>query len=288
MRLSKTELGVLGQIAQGAKRTAVIAAALKKSRAQIYRCGQKLVQKRLITRSEGVYTPAKTPSANLLLRLLGESPGLTDALADSGLKLLTSLLAPKTIPELISELKIGRTRLFKKIKQARRISLVRRRGRKYALNRRLWAGAIDFLRELKVDEETTDARIPANSTIYYKDEEGIVFSTNEELDAAPTAFSAYAGYGIKILSPKRYYFLPKKHLAKKEVFKHSLYVAEKEPDIRHITFVALFYAKFRKSLRGVRHWMINNVDKMLKGEHIPEYPSLAEIKERAELYDIRL
>lgn len=288
MRLSRTELRIMEQITQGNRKVAKIASALKKSRAQVYRGGQKLAEKGLIARSGGFFEPAKTAPVSLLLQLLGESPGLISVLADSGLELLTCLFEPKSVSEIMLESKIGRTRLFKKIKQARMISLVGRQNKKYELNEKLWGKAIDFLKELKKHEEITDPRVAANSIIYYKNEEEILFSSREELNAVLTAFSAYARYGIKILSYRRYYYLPNKKLGKKEVFKHSLYVTEKEPDTRHIIFVALFYIKFKKELRSMKHKILNNINKVLQGQRLPEYPSLNEIKERAEVYDIKL
>ncbi len=288
MRLSKSELLVMCQIAKGNRSIIGIASALKKSKAQVYRSGHELAQKGFLVRFKGYFEPAKTAPASLLLQLLAESPGLTEALADSGLEFLTLLLEPKSFPELGQESEIRKTRLFKKIKQARMISLVGRRNKKYELNEKLWGKAIDFLKELKKHEETTDQRVPGNSAIYYKNDKEIVFSSMEELDATLTAFSAYAEFGIRILSHKRYYYLPSKKLSKKEVFKHSLYVTEKEPDTRHITFVALFYAKFKKELRGIKHAILNKINKVLEGQRIPGYPSLDEMKERAEVYDIRL
>ena len=288
MRLSSTDLGILRQIAQGNRNIKNIASALNKSKAQIYRSGKKLIEKGFILHSRRFYEPAKTFPANLLLQILSEHSAIVKPFSNSGIEILTLLFEPKTIPEILKQLKIRKTQLFKKLNQARVISLVRKQNGKYLLNEKLWANAIDFLRNLKHYEQTTDPRVPANSAIYFKNEKEIIFSSREPVHATPTAFSAYEKYGIKILTYTTYYYLPNKKLSKKEVFRHSLCIAEKEPDTRRIIFVALFYKKFRKELSSMKNRMLENLNKVFGGQRIPGYPSLAEIQERAEVYGIKI
>lgn len=288
MRLSKTELQILEQIANSNKNVKEIAKALKKSKVQIYRSGQKLIENNFIVLSNGVYEPTKMTPASLLVQLLGEFSSLIEPLSDSGIKIFTCLFEPKGIKQIIQESGIKRTQIFKKIKQARAISLVKRVDKKYAINEKLWFKTADFLKELKRYEERTDKRVPGNSVIYYKNEKEIVFSTKEKLNATPTAFSAYEKYGIKILSQKNYYYLPNKKLTKEEVFKHSLYIAEKDNEPRHIIFISLFYIKYKKELSKIKHDIIENINKIFCGQHIPRYPTLEEIKDRADVYDIKI
>lgn len=110
-----------------------------------------------------------------------------------------------------------------------------------------------------------------------------MFSNKAKQDAALTAFSAYEG--IKLLLPTNYYYLPKRKLSKKEVFTHSLYVAEKEKTIRHLTYIALFYIKFKIQCS---HPIISTIKDILNGKTIKGYPTLKEIKEKADVYDIRI
>ena len=142
--------------------------------------------------------------------------------------------------------------------------------------------------ELKKYEDSIDQRIPVNSVIYFKNTEEIIFSNKENIDAEKTAFSAYSKFGIELLLITNYYYLPKKQLAKKEVFMHSLMVAEKSNDIRDLIFVALFLAKYKKELAGINHSIVKNLNRVLSGEKIPGYPSLAEIKDRARIYNIKV
>ncbi|MBS3165456.1 hypothetical protein J4439_08580 [Candidatus Woesearchaeota archaeon] len=288
MRLSKTELGVLEQIARGNKDVRGIASALGKSTAQIYRSGRLLTENGLVELKNGSYVPTRTALTSLLLQLLSEYPSVIEPLADSGANLLVSLLEPRTIPGIMEETGLGRARVFKKLKQAQANSLVIKRANTYALNNKLWGLARDSLSELKRHEETTDRRVPANAVIYHKNEEDIVFSCREELDATLTAFSAYGDHGIKILSQRRFYYLPKRRLSLRDVFVHSLYVAEKEQDPRHFTLIAIFHAKHKKRLSGVKHVILESLERVLTGERVPGYPTREEIAERGEVYDIRL
>ena len=80
----------------------------------------------------------------------------------------------------------------------------------------------------------------------------------------------------------------KKKLTKRDVFRHSLYITEKYLEFKQIIMLALFYAKYKKYLSGIKHKIIENINKILKGQHISGYPTLEEIKDRADVYDIRL
>jgi hypothetical protein len=279
---------MMEQIAKGNRNVKDIALALKKSKGQIYRAGKKLIENRFLVISNGIYEPTRNTIPSMLMAILSESPPLIQILSGSGLELLTILVEPKGISEIIKNSSIKKAQVFKKIKQARSISLVKKIEKKYVINEKLWHNVIDFLKELRKYENTIDPRIPANSVIYFKNKEEIVFSTKEKINAPLTAFSAYERFGIKILTNKHYYYLPNKTLTKKEVFMHSLHIAEKEPDPRNIIFIALFYAKYKKEISIIRNEILNNIDKIFSGNNIPRYPTLDEIKDRAEVYDIKI
>lgn len=288
MRLSKTELKALEQIARGNKSIKGIAIAIKKSKVQIYRAVKQLAEKEFIQCSNGACKPERITHVTLLLQLLFKYPNIIKLLSNSGIDIFIAIIDQKTISEIMQETKLKRTIIFEKLKQAKQISLVTKQNKKYCLNEKIWPNAREFFIELKKYEEATDRRVPANSTIYYKNEKEIIFSTQEEVDAAVTGFSAYKEYGINILTPTIDYYLPKKKLTKEEVFMHSLHIAEKSKSIRNLTYVALFYLKFRKRLSMIKHKIIDNINSILKGQDIPGYPALNEIKEKAELYDIKL
>ena len=288
MKLSKTELKLLEQIAQGNKNVKEIAKALNKSKFQIYRSGQKLIKKDFLSLSNGIYEPVKSTHASMLVQLLVDFPSLVKPLSDSGLDILTCLLEPKSVTQLIQESNVKRTQVFKKIKEANGISLLKSTKNNYALNDKLWNNLVEFIKELKKYEQTTDSRIPASSIIYHKDGEKIIFSNKETVDATSTAFSRYEDYGIELGLLRNYYYLPKSKLSIKDILLHSLCVAQKENEIRYIIFIALLYAKYKSKLSHIKHPILQNIDKIFEGEQIPRYPSLDEIKDRAQVYDIQI
>lgn len=287
MMVSETEFKVLQQIAQGNTDIPTIAQKLRKDISRIYRTKKTLTEKGFIEPMEGCFQPKKTTHVTLLLQLLTKYPNIVPLLHSSGIIILTGLLTPKTIAELEKETRLKKSIIYKKIKQATDISVViKKEHTRYVINEKIWIDLKRFLEEYKKFEETTDPRIPANSIIYYKNDKEIIFSNNETLDATPTGFSAYKFYGIKLLLPTTYYYLPKKNLSKKSVFIHSLHVTEKETDIRHITYLSLFYKKHKDELSSITHPILTNIRQVLKGKDIKGYPSLEEIKEKADVYDI--
>ncbi len=289
MRLSTTELNILKQIADGNNTVKKIATSLKRSQFQIYRSGQNLTQEGFVQLQDGKYMPVKNTHSSMLLQLLVDYPSVIVPFSSSGLNFFKLLLKPQTISTLLMESGLKSTQVYKKIKQARGVSLIKKTGEKYVLNDKLWSVAIEFLSALKNFEETSDKRVPANSIIYYKNEEEIVFSNKETLDATKTAFSAYEDYGIKLLNITHYYHLPKKKLSKQEVLIHSLYIIKKENnDVRLIILAALLYAKFLREFSRIKHPLLHCLNKVFEGQRIIGYPSLEEIKNRAEMYDIRL
>lgn len=288
MEISKAEFNVLKEIVNGNKNVKEIAKALKKSRVQIYRISKKLIHKDILSLLNGTLQPRASVHVNLLMQLLEKYPGSIKPLSDSGIKILTTLIEPKTAENVLKETGFKISTIFKKLKEAKAISLIRPINGKYVLNDKLWSLAIDFLNELKLYETQIDSRVPPNATIYYKNQKEIIFSSRDELNAALTAFSIYEKYDIKVLTITNYYYLPKKELTKKQIFQHSLYIAEKDKFYMNIILITLFYVKFKNELSDIRYPILDNINKILKGEKVKEYPSLAEIKDRADVYDIKI
>lgn len=288
MQLSQIELKILEQIAQGNCDIKEIAGNLKKHNSRIYRTKQELIKKEIVNFSNGKLEPKRSPHIILLLQLLSKYPNLVPLLSGSGIPILTALLEFNTIKKIEKNTEFEKSIIYRKIKQAILISAVIHTHKKtYALNKKIWNDLIKFLEELKKYNETTDPRIPANSTIYYKTPKEIIFSNKNKLQAELTGFSAYNQFGIKLLLPTNYYYLPKKHLTKEEIFTHSLNITQKETDIKNITFIAFFYIKYIDELQKIKHPIINKIKLVLKGENIEGYPTLEELKEKAKVYDIR-
>ena len=288
MWFSKTELEVISQLGNGNKEVLEIAKALKISTSQIYRIAQKLNMKGILNLKESVLQPQMKTHLNILIKTLSDAANLSDPLSGTGLQIYLSLLEPKTIKEVEKETCLHKTTILKKINQGRKMSLLIIKDKTYRVNEKIWPNVREYLLELRKYEESIDTRVPVNSIIYYKNNDEIVFSIKEDFDAERTAFSAYEKYHIKLLPITNYYYLSKKHLTKEKVFMHSLYVAEKSKETRELIFIALFLAKYKKELSEIKHPIVENLKKILSGEIISGYPHLAEIKDRAIVYNIEL
>lgn len=287
MQLSKTEILLLEQVAKGNKAVKSLALALKVKERRIYAIITKLVEKEFIRRINGDIEPKDTLHVKLFLQVLIDYPNVTPALSDSGLPILTSLLKSSSIDEITDETGFKKTAIYTKIGEARKRSILIKTHSTYRLNNKIWGKLIEFLKELNKYESITDTRIPASATIYYKKNNEIIFASKEETDAEKTAFSAYEKYGIKLLTIKNYYYLPKKTLTKEEVLRHSLYIVEKEKDIRNLIFIALFYAKFKSEFK-IKHEILMNISAVLAKGTVKGYPGYQEIKDRAEVYGIEV
>ncbi len=289
MQLSETELKILQQIANGNTDIKKIAEKLDRDVSRIYRLKNKLIEKKFLEFSQSTFKPMKITHITLLLQLLIKHPNMVNLLSGSGIPLLIELLHPKTVEEVESETEFKKSIIYKKIKQAINISaVIPKEKHKYVINEKIWKDLKDFLVEYKKHEETTDSRIPANSNIYYKNKEEIVFSNNADLDATLTGFSAYEKHGIKLLLTTNYYYLPKKTLTIQDILKHSLYITQKDKNIRNLTFICLFFLKNKNDLISIKHPILNKIKQILKGKNIQGYPTLKEIKEKADIYDIRI
>lgn len=288
LTFSKTELNVISELGKGNKEIMTIAKALNVSASQVYKIAEKLNQKGILSLSKRVLQPEMKTHVNMLLKLLMRANNLSTPLSGTGLQIFTVLTEPKTVNEIGKETGLHKTTILKKIKQGRKMSLLLIQNKTYRVNEKVWPDAKECFAELRKYEESVDQRVPVNSEIYFKNNDEILFSNKEAIDAEKTAFSAYGNYGIKVLLITNYYYLPKRKLSKKEVFLHSLCVADKSKDTRHLIFVALFYIKYKRELKNTQHRVLDNLNKTLSGEKIPGYPTLQEIKDRAEVYGIQV
>jgi len=288
LKLSKTELELLFLLSLGKTKMFEIVEDINISQSQLYRIVNDLKNKGIISSyHKSIVLESKT-HVGMLLRLISKTKYLIDPLSGTGLMLFSNITTPKTLREIIRETALHKTTIFKKITQARKMSLLIKEKQTYRINEKVWPDAKEFFIELRNYEQSIDSRIPLESEIYFKNSSEIVFSNKNSIDASITAFSAYESFGIKLLLLKYYYVLPKRKLSIMDVFLHSLYVAEKSKEIRDLIFVALFYMKYYRKFYGVRNPIIGNLNKIFKGEKIPNYPTLAEIKDRAKIYDIKI
>lgn len=285
MEFTKGEIALLGQIAAGNRSIKEIAVALKKSEAQVYIYARDLTKKGLTELTRGIIEPKRLPHVSLLLQILSKIPNLAQIVSGPGMPIFTAMLKPSTMDEIAEETGYKKTAIYKRLEEARKRSLVRKKGDTFEINGMMWSELKEFLEEARKYESLADQRIPAGAIMYSKKGDEVVFSSKEELDATKTAFSAYADYGIGLLSVTHFYCLPKKKLTKEDVLRHSLYIVEKDRDPRYLIFIALFYVKCKKRFK-IKHQLLKDINAVLEGREIKGFPKYQEIKDRAEVYGI--
>ncbi len=289
MQFSKAELRLLEQIALGNQKINDLAEALKKDKSQIYRIKKNLEKKNFVILKDNKVNPLPITHVHLLLQELSRRPYFIEDISGCGMKLYFCILnEAKTIEKIEKETGIKRSTLFAKIKTGRSRSFLRLKNNKYKFNKVIWKGVYDFFVALKKYEEVYDNRVPPGAVIYYKTDDEIIFSSKAEFDAELTGFSKYSEYEIKIYPIDYTYYLPRKKLSKKEIFLHSLQRCEKDMNIQNIIILSLFYLKHKKILSGIKHPILDKIDKTIRGEKFDGFPSRAELKDRTDMYDIVL
>ncbi|MHC1754110.1 MAG: hypothetical protein AB9861_01535 [Methanosarcina sp.] len=293
MHFSRTELQIIAELTKGNTSIGTVAKALNKSEKHIYRIVQKLEEKDLAALSFREIVPRKSTLMVRLTRILDSYPNLIPVLADSGIPILVSLLEAKNVDEITEDTSAKKSTVYAFLKKALKISLVKKDGERYVLNEKIWGEVADLLREIRDIERLLDPRVPYNSVIYYRNRDEVIYSNKHGGESGEkTGFSVFEKEGIRLLLPTTYYYYsdkePEKELTKEDIFRHALYVAEKEASARHLIFLALFYCKFEEELKDVKHDIVENLKLVLQGERIRGYPALEEIKEKADMYGIEI
>jgi len=288
MIFTSTQLSIIYEKGKGKNNANEIALALKKSKSQIYRSLKDLNKMNIVQLKRGGFELMLNPHTNLLVNNLLNHPNLIQLLTDSSIQILQECLELTTISKIAKNTKLNKATIYNWINKLQKVSIIRETNHQYLFNTKLWADLKEFIIEFKKFNDSLDNRIRPSSKIYYKDKNIIIFSTKTSENASLTAFSMYKQFGVNILTTKNYYSFPNKKNTVRDVFIHSLYVTEKEKDFRNLLFVALFYLKNRKKLNRINNVILDNIKRILKGEQIKDYPSLSEIKERAELYNIEV
>ncbi len=284
---TKSELLLLREIENNNTTVVAMAKALKKTKSQIYRILNTLIEKELITKDNKNYQLTKTKH-NFILNNLIKNSKLIDYLTNSKIFILIDLLSKKTVKEICNNTKLSKTYVTKFLKSAHYASILLKDKKKYYINEGMYTDLIEFLKEYQIYYNSFDKRVPIGSTIYYKTEKEILFSTKKQMNATLTSFSVFKDYNLLIYTLENFYYLPNKKLNKKEILFHTLKVVEKTKDFRDRLYLALFYYKYKKEFKDIKHEILDNLNKIFTGEKIDRYPPLKEIKEKARIYNIKM
>lgn len=255
-----------------------LAKILKKSKSQAYRILQKLNKKNILDKGK----LANLPYLKKLVLLIRKNKKLVDLFSDSGLPILLQLLSSKKVSKVASILDLGEQTVYKTIFGARQIGLVITDGKKYMVNEENWFEGKELLSSLFEQEMSFDKRVPNNSIIYYKSESEIVFSTDEEVNASKTAFSAFDKGKVKFFPVTNYYVLPIQRLSVQKIYEHSVEVIKKDWDYRLLIILGIFVLR-----NGIRSDLISkNLFKVFAGVNVKGYPSTNDLNEKAKEYGI--
>lgn len=269
---------------------------LPKSRSQTYRVVKSLKEKGVLSVDQSIFlsnpiemkkiiVQSNIPYIKQLIVVLKKYPNLIGIFRKSGIPILLELLEPKTIKEIKEKTSSDEQTIYKIIRKAREISLIRKNTEnKYELNAESWPEAEEFFKLLKKQEISFDKRVPVDSTIYYKSRADILFSNSRTIaDATLTAFSVFDKYGIEVKTNTNYYYLPVKKLTKQEIFNHALLITKVEKNIRNLIFIAIFFKK--NNIRSDAE-IVTNLKKVISGLTVEGYPSKQELIEKAKMYGV--
>ena len=145
-------------------------------------------------------------------------------------------------------------------------------------------GSIDLDKALDNVEQALRL-VPSEALLIKSYRDSVLFKSIRPQDATLTSFSAYEDYGIELFLRDYYYTLPKRELSIQEIFIHSL---DSAGELQQKLFCVLFYLKNRDKLEGIDHPMMKDLKAVLQGEKIRDYPTLEDIEDRTDLYDIKL
>ena len=153
----------------------------------------------------------------------------------------------------------------------------------FSFNYIVWPELKDFVTSLQ--EYQVLRLIPREALLIKNYGNSVLFKSLRLQDATFTSFSAYEDYGIELGLRDYYYTMPKRELSIQEVFIHSL---DSAGEFTQKLFCVLFYLKNRDKLQAIDHPMMKELKAVLQGEKIKGYPTLEDIEDRTDLYDIKL
>lgn len=292
MHFSESEIEVLVLVAgsEHAQHPGDLSRALNLRPETLSRVITSLADKGLLEREGKEIALAGTPAAEWFKKLYfaHRASPLPLLLADRKVDVLSRIESvQKSAEDLEKETGIPRKTVYRYLKDFLRLGAVKRsrKGRTYlySVNNRLWPEITGFVSSLL--ETMALSMVPREALLIKSYRDSVLFKSIREQDATPTAFSAYEDYGIELGLRDNYYTLPKRELSIQEVFVHSL---DSAGEFQQKLFCILFYLKNKDKLQGVDHPMMADIKAVLQGEKIKDYPSLEDIEDRADLYEIEI
>jgi predicted transcriptional regulator len=292
MRLSESEIKALVFVAgsEQALHPGDLSRALNLHPDTLSRLVTGLVDKGLLERDGTDIAMAGTPAAEAFKKLYFAHRASPFPLlfADRRVDLLARIdEGQKSVEMLEKETGIPRKTIYRYLKDFIRLGAVKRikqdRAYLYSFNYIVWPEIEGFVAAFL--EYQALRLVPREALLIKSYRDNVLFKSIRPQDATPTSFSAYEDYGIDLGLRDNYYTLPKRELSIQEVFIHSL---DSAGELSQKLFCVLFYLKNKDRLEGIDHLMMKDLKAVLQGERIKGYPTLEDIEDRTDLYDIKL
>ncbi|VVB59871.1 Uncharacterised protein [uncultured archaeon] len=300
MRLTKTQLKILELIySKGSGTSKETAGQLKLTQQYTSKSITDLKEKGFLEKKGTQYSISSNVHAYYLRNLLLEHPrtNFEEILADSRLDVLMLLFTKRTGKRIRDLSGLSKPLIYKHLRGFLKYGVVVKQGRYYKLNNVLWSELVDFLESCsKYQNVLAYTNLPTVSRVLYETKDLKLFEVPanlkiDEKTATFTAFSVFDKYGIPVRLTHNYFCMPPQKLGINDVFAHAALCSD---NMRKRLFTILFYLK-NKGLLDIKYieekyklrGYINKINAILKGETIREYPTTEEIKQKAELYDIK-
>jgi len=268
----------------------VLQAELGLRRETVSRLITHLVEMGLVERRGREVVLAGTPPAEAFKKLYfsHRASPLHKILSLKRVELLASLdRTPRNLEALAMETGIPSDTLYGYLKGFLWVGVVSRfkQGKAYlfSFNYIVWPELKDFVTSLR--EYQVLRLVPREALLIKSYGTSVLFKSLRPQDATFSSFSAYEDYGIELGLRDYYYTLPKRVRSIQEVFIHSL---DSAGELQQKLFCVLFYLKNRDKLEAIDHPMMKDLKAVLQGEKIKGYPTLEDIEDRTDLYDIKL
>jgi predicted transcriptional regulator len=288
MWFSESEIQTLVLIAgaEQALHPADLSLALNLRPETLSRIVTRLVNKSLLERKDREIALARTPAAESFKRLYFSHRASPFSLlfADRRIDLLSRIESvQKSVQVLEEETAIPKKTIYRYLKSLLRLGAVKRtkkdRAYLYSLNKIVWPEIEDFV--AAIQECQALRLVPREALLIKSYRDSVLFKSIRPQDATFT----YGDYGIELGLRDNYYTLPKRELSIQEIFIHSL---DSAWESSQKLFCILFYLKNRDKLEGIDHPMMKDLKAVLQGERLRGYPTLEDIEDRTDLYDIKL
>ncbi len=299
MKLTKTQLKILKLIyLKGSGTSIEIANQLKHTQQYISTSITELKKNGFLEKKGSSYSISNNLYAYDLRNLLLEHPktDFEEILADSGMNILLLLFTKKTEKRIHDLSGLSKPLIYKYFKEFLKYGIVIKSGKQYKLNNILWPELINFLESYSKYQDVLAYNLPTVSRMLHKTKDLKLFEVPanlkvDEKTATITAFSVFDKYGIPLRLTYNYFSTPPQKLNINDVFAHSILCSN---NMRKKMFTILFYLKNKESLdigyinkKYKLQAYINKINTILNGEIIQGYPTLEEIKQRAQVYDIK-